>query len=225
MIDLASLIEERPEGLFVRSRGLSVSEIAGRFLRSETIDGTTPAEVIAALTFEALGPEGSKGPSLVRGKSSRSGLRKALEDSSLSKLIPDATRPARLALSAGLFQAFDDWEASHEAAQEADDLGERDSAAYWHGIAHRREPDPGNAAYWFRRVGRHAAFGPLAKEAGAILDAAKLPANRIFRGDSWDANAFVDFCSSARPGSIEEDAARKIQRAEMRILMGISAGK
>ena len=63
----------------------------------------------------------------------------------------------RLALAAGLLQIHDFWDASHEAAQEADDLGERDFSAYWHGIAHRREPDAGNASYWFRRVGRHRA--------------------------------------------------------------------
>ena len=96
------------------------------------------------------------GPALVQQRPGASPCSASLSEQALAKLFPGASRPIVLALSAGLLQIHDFWDASHVAAQEADDLGEARFSAYWHGIAHRREPDAGNAAYWFRRVGRHA---------------------------------------------------------------------
>ena len=85
-------------------------------------------------------------------------------------MFPSVPHPKRLALAAGLLQMHDFWDASHDAAQQADDRGERGTSAYWHGIAHRREPDASNAAYWFRRVGRHAVFVPLAEAARPLFE-------------------------------------------------------
>ena len=123
-------------------------------------------------------------------------------------------------MAAGLLQVFDFWDASHEAAQQADDLGERDASAYWHGIAHRREPDPGNAAYWFRRVGRHpvsAAAGPgrpaPARSAQRPRPALPLALRRL---ESAGHDRPV---SQATPGSPREDLARRLQRLEMWLLL------
>jgi hypothetical protein len=123
-------------------------------------------------------------------------------------------------MAAGLLQVFDFWDASHEAAQRADDLGERDFSAYWHGIAHRREPDPGNAAYWFRRVGRHPLFAPLAEAAATLLDAysEKAPISRLPSG-GWDAMAMIDLCTQAKAGTPLEALARRLQRLEMWLLL------
>ena len=46
---------------------------------------------------------------------------------------------------------------SHEISQNID----TPEGSWWHGIMHRREPDAGNAAYWFRRVGDHPLFAAL----------------------------------------------------------------
>jgi hypothetical protein len=144
----------------------------------------------------------------------------------LAELLPNASRPARLALSAALLQILDAWEASHEAAQEADDLGERRFSAYWHGIAHRREPDAGNAAYWFRRVGRHALFPALAAAARPSLDAHgdAIWKARLIGPGGWDPLAMVDLCTRSRAGSEEERLARRLQRLEMSILLEATAG-
>jgi hypothetical protein len=52
-----------------------------------------------------------------------------------------------------------DWEAAHEAAQREESA----ECAWVHAYLHRKEGDPGNASYWYRRAGR-----PVSK---ASLDA------------------------------------------------------
>jgi hypothetical protein len=82
------------------------------------------------------------------------------------------------------------------------------------------EPDPGNAAYWFRQLGRkHAIFPEVASAASAILN--ELPAAEFRSHRSiWDPFAFILFCERARqqPGSPSEEAARLIQLAEWQLL-------
>jgi hypothetical protein len=160
-------------------------------------------------------------PSLTQARPRRPWLAGALGEETWAEAFPRSGRPARLALAAALLQIHDFWDASHEAAQQADDLGERGYSVYWHGIAHRREPDAGNAAYWFRRVGRHSFFARLADEARplvAVEDAAPVAASLLPRG-SWDPFAFIDFCTNAAPGSDRWRLAQRLQRLEMRGLL------
>jgi hypothetical protein len=103
---------------------------------------------------------------------------------------------ASLAVKAGLLLWNDDLHGCHEIAQELTD----EYGAYLHGIMHRREPDYGNAKYWFRRVGEHPLFPQLHKAALELLEGASgLDDYRkaLASTPKWDAFRMVDWCESA----------------------------
>jgi hypothetical protein len=210
----------------LRSDGRTVSDLVGRLELGElpaamvATGAVTPADVIAALAHEALGPDDALGLPLVQARPPRPRLQRVLSEPVWAEVFPRADRPSRLALAAGLLQLFDFWDASHEAAQQADDLGEREFSAYWHGIAHRREPDPGNAAYWFRRVGWHGLFAPLGEAARPLLDEFGDDAltSRMLAG-GWNPMAMIGLCAQAEPDSAREILARRLQRLEMWLLL------
>jgi hypothetical protein len=104
--------------------------------------------------------------------------------------------PAAQALQAGLLLWNDDLDGCHSIAQELED----EFGAYLHGIMHRREPDYGNAKYWFRRVGEPPLFPQLRAAALELLDEEKGlgPFRKVLESrKTWDPFQMVDWCASA----------------------------
>jgi hypothetical protein len=100
----------------------------------------------------------------------------------------------------GLYLYCGCWDEGHTAA----DSVETPDGYFWHAIAHRQEPDPANAGYWFRKVGKHPIFPRLAREAAT--------AGYTATGE-WDPIAFVEFCQTG-----DEQMARQVQLLEWQLL-------
>ncbi len=128
---------------------------------------------------------------------------------------------AARACVAGLLLLYDGLDESHSISQ---DLGDA-TGSYWHGIMHRREPDYGNAKYWFARVRQHPIYPALAVAARQFAreSMAKLswPAARWLLDEGpWQPDAFVDLCQAARRTGAESDLfCRNIQRKECELLL------
>jgi len=140
---------------------------------------------------------------LVRGARGPESVREAIRTAE----APEVAR-------AGLYLRAGFWDEAHEIAQ---DIANADGS-YWHAIVHRQEPDAGNASYWFRRVGAHAIFSELAKQAAEI---------EASLSGAWDPYRFIDYCerASRQPGSELERRAIAIQAVEWRLLLAHSSGK
>jgi hypothetical protein len=128
---------------------------------------------------------------------------------------------AARACVAGLLLLYDDLDESHAISQELEDT----NGSYWHAIMHRREPDYGNAKYWFARVRRHPIYPAVAETArtlaGESLAKQPWPAARwLLNEGPWQAEAFVDLCQGAHSAGVEADLlCRHIQRNECELLL------
>jgi len=161
--------------------------------------------------FDTLQPP-ELGPGPRPGIKSESELKKCLDT-----LLANSNTPAEQweLIFALVLLWHDHLESAHEIAQGI----ANPTGSFVHGIMHRREPDYGNAAYWFRRVGKHPAFAEIANRASKALQAkgdGDLTRKLISEGD-WDPFAFITECEgaarSSSPAGVKE-LMRELQAIE-----------
>jgi hypothetical protein len=153
-------------------------------------------------------------------------LRMTLDDFDLRRMGANVnSADDAIALSAGMLQMHDFVAQSHDLAQSVEGRGRKRAGDYWHGIHHRREPDPGNAKYWFRAVGDHPIHAPLGTAARTFISEQEPEFAKalepVVGSNGWDPFAFVDFCTKAVTSQDPKLiwAARKLQFLEMTFLL------
>jgi hypothetical protein len=167
-----------------------------------TFDPKAYGETVASIL--ALDGAGERMMPLARGTCSSTEARQRLKQITAAELFKGSRAPD--AALSGLYLYFSCMEESHNLSQSL----ETPDGSFWHGILHRQEPDPGNAAYWFRRVGAHPIF-PLLRAAAFELG--------VDFGPRWDPFAFIDLCGTGDQRALE------VQRAEWQLLFDYCAAK
>jgi hypothetical protein len=171
--------------------------------------GPALADLLQAPDLMPLGP-GSPNPS------ARPRLQ-ALTPEQVCAPKPVRDRDMAACCLAGLWLYHNYLDESHTISQSID----TPSGSYWHGLLHRREPDFSNAKYWFRGVGRHPVFEPLAGAAAELAAESKLAPLPAFLTQrlSWDPSAFIDLCETATAqGPAWEMLCRRVQQHEWQLL-------
>jgi len=173
------------------------AQLPGRVWENEVLSAMIYSDAVQEIL--RLGGDGKRVMPLAGSLALDDAVGRLLKKAQAPELFPGARHP-EAALS-GLWLYFSRLDESHEISQNIHSVEGR----FWHGIMHRREPDAGNAAYWFRRVGRHPVFEELAEAAGVAR---------------WDPFAFIDQCEEAwrKPGSAMEKDAMELQLKEWRLL-------
>lgn len=166
--------------------------------------GKVVAELLQPARLAPLGPG-----------TSNDALHARLQALTLDELFPGKQirdRAMAQCCLSGLWLYHDYLDPSHTISQDIDTA----SGSYWHGLMHRREPDYGNAKYWFRRVGPHPVFALLQPVAAGLAVDAPASAAFLTRQPKWDAFAFIDLCAEATGPA--ETLCRQIQQREWELL-------
>jgi hypothetical protein len=157
------------------------------------------------------------GPGPRKGVQPEAPLRKALDEHFRGTNLASEREQLVRAL---ILLWHDHLDAAHGIAQ---DVANADGA-FVHGIMHRREPDYGNAGYWFHRVGKHPAFVDLAANLGTLagLKADADLREKLIPKGKWDAMGMISACEqAARAGrnSRETQTLREVQQIETETLI------
>lgn len=118
---------------------------------------------------------------------------------------------------AAIWLLYDYLDESHKLSQHIDTR----EGSFWHAIMHRREGDFSNSKYWFRRVGDHPVFEPLALRAAEIAerDPQTDAVDELAANGAWDPYAFVDLCEQVERGMPDiRQECELIQQAEWELL-------
>jgi len=150
------------------------------------------------------------------GPGPRKGVRAEAElRSELAKLTGMGPKPE---LVSSLILLWHDYlNAAHSIAQDA----AGPDGAFVHGIMHRREPDYGNAAYWFRRAGHHPAFPSLGSAVIALPASKEIDVlrSKLVPNAKWDPFAFIDAVAEAKRRPELAQPLRHIQKLETEALL------
>ncbi len=172
------------------------------------------AAPFASLLATADSPE--LGPHPREGVASEADLKKQVEAAFHHVKLGPTAQELVFAL---LLLWHDHIDAAHEIAQRI----ETAEGSFIHGIVHRREPDYGNAKYWFGRVGEHPCFAELARRARDRLEESDRALSvKLTPEGRWNPKAFIDACEEASKSSdaSRTRALRDIQRFELEALLG-----
>lgn len=138
-------------------------------------------------------------------------------DTLLAKISPEKrlTPAVRDLFTAASYLWHDHLDAAHTIAQSIETV----DGSLLHGIMHRREPDYGNAKYWFHRVGAHPSFLSLAVRVRELLEKADESDlhSRLLPNNTWDPFAFVEAVEDAIKGQFRSKVPllQQVQKLEI----------
>ena len=133
--------------------------------------------------------------------------------------LSEFSHKAKACIKAGLLEWNDDIHASHDICQ---DIYSK-TGSYWHGIMHRREPDYGNAKYWYYKFPGYPTFDDLRAFALNLDDAGNQEIISFKQSIEleWQAFDFIDLCSKAERSKDHEliKFCEAIQKEEIILLL------